>query len=81
MQDVTERDEEQAMLLKYSRPKEAPGNQMGQDPPRGFVVRGAPWSASDDFPSLGGGVAAPGGAGGRQARWGPSSHGPNLPRI
>jgi len=76
MQDVIEKDEEEAMMKQYMRPKDSRGqNSNQQQDDRGFVVRGGPWSASnEDFPSLGGGAAAP-----RKMQWGPSMLGPKLP--
>ena len=76
MQDVIEKDEEEALKRQYSRPKEKGkyGNQ--QQSGTGFVVQGAPWSAgTEDFPSLGG----PGGSAPKKMQWGPSMLGPKLP--
>ena len=80
MQDVIERDEEQALMRQYTRPKASHGGPGGPGSAHGFVVSNAPWSSSEDFPSLGGGGSV-GGAGGQRTQWGPSSRGPNLPRI
>lgn len=76
MQDVIERDEKEALMKRYSRPKESDGNHSNrQGSDQGFVVRGGPWSANtEDFPSLGGGETAP-----KKMQWGPSMLGPKLP--
>lgn len=84
MQDVSEKDEEEALMKQYTRQKDSRGkygNQHQSD--QGFVVRGGPWSAgTDDFPSLGaGGPGAEGGAAPppKKMQWGPSMLGPKLP--
>ena len=76
MQDVIEKDEEQAMMKKYTRPKNSHDNMSNaQHPGQGFMVRGGPWSAmTEDFPSLGGGNTAP-----IKKQWGPSMLGPKIP--
>ena len=76
MQDVIERDEEEALKKHYTRPKNSCGNLSNQqNSDQGFMVRGGPWSAStEDFPTLGGGNAAP-----MKKQWGPSMLGPKLP--
>lgn len=81
MQDVIERDEEEALMRQYTRQtKESSGSRGRHGSAKGFVVVDAPWSSSEDFPSLGG-SGAMGGTGGKKAQWGPSSRGPNLPRM
>lgn len=76
MQDIIEKDEEEALKKQYSRPKDSGNSQANQQQSnQGFVVRGGPWSASnEDFPSLGGGSIAP-----KKMQWGPSMLGPKLP--
>ena len=70
MQDVIERDEEQALMRQYTRSKESIGGQSSKSSDSGFVVRGGPWSSSvEDFPSLGGGPTGNVTGG---AKWGPS---------
>lgn len=85
MQDVIERDEEEALMKQYTKPKDPRGKQGNQQQSgQGFVVRGGPWSpATEDFPSLGAGGG--GGAGSvaapppKKMQWGPSMLGPKLP--
>lgn len=89
MQDVTEKDEEAALMKHYTRPNPSKGRGSQQQSEQGFMVLGGPWSAAtEDFPSLGEGPApsagpGPGaGAGGllpRKKQWGPSMLGPKLP--
>ncbi len=76
MQDVIEKDEEAALMKQYTRPNNSRNNRSNQlIPDLGFVVSGGPWSAgTDDFPTLGGGEAAP-----KKMQWGPSMLGPKLP--
>ncbi len=76
MQDVIEKDEEEALMKQYTRSRNTRGHHSNQQQDeQGFKVRGGPWSASnDDFPTLGGGPAAP-----RKMQWGPSMLGPKLP--
>ena len=79
MQDVTERDEEKALLRQYTRPSQNPNRSSQPQTDVGFVVRDAPWNSAEDFPSLGtkgGGGSLPS----RKAQWGPSSRGPKIPR-
>lgn len=81
MQDVIEKDEEQALMKQYTRPNPSRGryaNQQQSD--QGFVVRGGPWSAAnEDFPSLGAGEAGTTAPPPRKKQWGPSMLGPKLP--
>ena len=79
MQDVTEKDEEAALMKQYTRPKDSRGNYGNQhNSDQGFMVRGGPWSAgSDDFPTLGEGVGAAPPP--KKKQWGPSMLGPKLP--
>ena len=76
MQDVIEKDEEEALRQQYTLPKNSHYNHTNQQHSnQGFVVRGGPWSAnSEDFPTLGEGGTAP-----KKMQWGPSMLGPKLP--
>lgn len=78
MQDIIEKDEKEALMRQYMKPKESTYNTSKKNSEAGFVVRGGPWSSSvEDFPTLGGG---PVGSAVGGTKWGPSIRGPNIPR-
>lgn len=75
MQDVIERAEEEQLRRQYTHNRQDRAGHAHSQSGRGFVVTGAPWSASsDDFPAIGAAVAP------KKTQWGPSALGPKLPR-
>ena len=76
MQDIIEKDEQEALMRQYVHSKDSRAPLPKQNPNKGYVVTGAPWSSTgEDFPMLSSGGIAP-----RKAQWGPSALGPKLPR-
>lgn len=76
MQDIIERDEQEALTRQYTRSKHTEAPTSKQNAGEGYVITGAPWSNSgEDFPTLTSGGVAP-----RKPQWGPSALGPKLPR-
>ena len=81
MQEVIERQEEKELYSQYTRSSRAKEHGHEQSEMKGFVVRDAPWSASD-FPAIATKADVPSANAPCQKApsWGPSMLGPKLPK-
>ena len=81
LQDVIERQEEKELYSQYTRSSKIKEHGRDHSEMKGFVVRDAPWSASD-FPAIATNAGAPTANAPSQKppSWGPSVLGPKLPK-
>ena len=79
MQEVIERQEEKELYSQYTRSPRIKEHGRDRSEMKGFVVRDAPWSASD-FPAIATNTPTTNAPSQKPPSWGPSVLGPKLPK-
>ena len=82
MQDVIDKQEEEAWISQYTRNPSREDARDRSEGSKGFSVKGAPWSGEtkEEFPAINNGPSIPPPAF-QTPLWGPSSSGPKLPKA